>query len=59
MKTQSPLATFLKDDRGAVTVDWVILTAAIVGLSIAVMAIYVGPVQDAATGLVTELDAID
>ena len=27
---------FLKDESGAVTVDWVVLTAAIVGLGIAV-----------------------
>ena len=29
--------TFRKDEDGAVTVDWVVLTAAIVGLGIAVM----------------------
>ena len=29
--------TFLKDESGAVTVDWVVLTAAIVGLGIAVI----------------------
>ncbi|MFV2053278.1 Flp family type IVb pilin [Aliiroseovarius sp. YM-037] len=29
-------AKFLKDESGAVTVDWVILTAGIVGLAIAV-----------------------
>jgi len=29
--------TFLKDESGAVTVDWVVLTAAIVGLGIAVL----------------------
>jgi Flp pilus assembly pilin Flp len=28
---------FLKDETGAVTVDWVVLTAAIVGLGIAVL----------------------
>ncbi len=28
---------FLNDESGAVTVDWVVLTAAIVGLGIAVM----------------------
>lgn len=32
------LATrFAKDENGAVTVDWVVLTAAIVGLNIAVL----------------------
>ncbi len=29
---------FAKDESGAVTVDWVVLTAAIVGLGIAIMA---------------------
>ncbi|MES2914466.1 MAG: hypothetical protein V4753_05030 [Pseudomonadota bacterium] len=29
-------AAFLKDDTGAVTVDWVVLTAAIVGLGLLV-----------------------
>jgi len=31
------LATFLRNEDGAVTVDWVVLTSAIVGLAIAVM----------------------
>lgn len=31
------LIKFLKDEDGAVTVDWVVLTAAIVGLGIAVL----------------------
>ena len=31
------LKTFRADEDGAVTVDWVVLTAAIVGLGIAVM----------------------
>ncbi|SEN37039.1 hypothetical protein SAMN04488003_11445 [Loktanella fryxellensis] len=29
--------TFLRDDDGAVTVDWVVLTAAIVGLGLMVI----------------------
>jgi len=32
------IKNFLADDSGAVTVDWVVLTAAIVGLGIAVLA---------------------
>ena len=32
------LKTFRADEDGAVTVDWVVLTAAIVGLGIAVLA---------------------
>ena len=31
------LINFIKDEDGAVTVDWVVLTAAIVGLGIAVL----------------------
>ena len=31
------LNAFVKDEDGAVTVDWVVLTAAIVGLGIAVL----------------------
>ena len=31
------LKNFLTDESGAVTVDWVVLTAAIVGLGIAVL----------------------
>ncbi|MEM1234449.1 MAG: hypothetical protein AAGH70_10005 [Pseudomonadota bacterium] len=33
------ITTFLHDERGAITVDWVVLTAAIVGLGIAVVAV--------------------
>ncbi|MEN8935524.1 hypothetical protein [Planktotalea arctica] len=32
------LLTFTSDENGAVTVDWVVLTAAIVGLSVAAYA---------------------
>ena len=38
--------TFLADESGAVTVDWVVLTAAIVGLGIAVMASVSGGLED-------------
>ena len=38
MKLFKLTKTFAKDEDGAVTVDWVVLTAAIVGLGIAVLA---------------------
>lgn len=38
--------TFAADDGGAVTVDWVVLTAALVGLSIAVLMNVASGVQD-------------
>jgi Flp pilus assembly pilin Flp len=37
MKLFALLKNFRKDESGAVTVDWVVLTAAIVGLGIVVM----------------------
>ncbi|BAQ68940.1 hypothetical protein NHU_01785 [Rhodovulum sulfidophilum] len=37
MKLFDIVKTFAKSDSGAVTVDWVVLTAAIVGLGIAVL----------------------
>ena len=37
MKILSTLKSFANDEAGAVTVDWVVLTAAIVGLGIVVM----------------------
>ncbi len=38
MKLIKLAKTFARDEDGAVTVDWVVLTAAIVGLGIAVLA---------------------
>ena len=43
--------TFLKDEAGAVTVDWVVLTAAIVGLGIAVLASVRGGAVDLADAI--------
>jgi Flp pilus assembly pilin Flp len=40
------IKTFAKSESGAVTVDWVVLTAAIVGLGLAVMAVVSGGVED-------------
>lgn len=44
---------FNKDESGAVTVDWVVLTAAIVGLGIAIL----GTVRTGATSLATDIGA--
>ena len=48
----SCILKFTQEDDGAVTVDWVVLTAAIVGLGIAVIATVAG-------GIVDVTDAID
>lgn len=37
MRLPNPLTTFRGDETGAVTVDWVVLTAAIIGLGIAAL----------------------
>jgi Flp pilus assembly pilin Flp len=40
------MKTFTRDEDGAVTVDWVVLTAAIVGLGIAVLTTVGGATDD-------------
>ena len=50
---------FRKDEDGAVTVDWVVLTAAIVGLGIAILATVTDGVSDLASEIDTELSAGD
>lgn len=47
------VAKFIQDENGAVTVDWVVLTAAIVGLGIAV----IGSVSQGALDQSTSLGA--
>lgn len=48
--------TFLTDEDGAVTVDWVVLTGAIVGLGFAVIVTIAGGALDHSTGLGAHLD---
>ncbi len=47
MKLTNIFKNFAKDESGAVTVDWVVLTAAIVGLGIVVMSVVVPAVKNA------------
>lgn len=46
---------FVKDEDGAVTVDWVVLTAAIVGIGLVVLNIIRGGVYDAASDIYSSL----
>jgi Flp pilus assembly pilin Flp len=46
---------FRKDEDGAVTVDWVVLTAAIVGLAVAAFTTVQGGVNDLAGDIDTQL----
>lgn len=52
----SKLITFLSAERGAVTVDWVLLTAIIVGMGIMVISIIAGGAMDHSDGLGAVLD---
>ena len=49
------IKNFRKDEDGAVTVDWVVLTAAIVGLGIAAVSTVSSGIDTAAASLVTDL----
>lgn len=51
------LKNFKNDEDGAVTVDWVVLTAAIVGLGIAVLASVSGGTQSLAGKISSNLAA--
>jgi Flp pilus assembly pilin Flp len=51
------IKNFRKDEDGAVTVDWVVLTAAVVGLGIAAVTTVSNGIDAAATDLVTDLGA--
>ena len=53
MKLLNIFKSFKNDESGAVTVDWVVLTAAIVGLGIVVM----GTVGDGINGLGVDVAA--
>ncbi len=55
MKT---FTNFLNDESGAVTVDWVVLTAAIVGLGIAVLTTISSSVEDVANTIDTQLNSM-
>jgi len=51
------LNAFVKDEDGAVTVDWVVLTAAVVGIAIAVAATIETGLNSAASQISTGLAA--
>jgi len=59
MKFVNMIKTFSRDEDGAVTVDWVVLTAAIVGLGIAVLTSVSGGTTSLADKISTELEGMD
>ena len=48
--------SFANDEAGAVTVDWVVLTAAIVGLGMVVMTTVGGGIEGLGNKVVTDLN---
>lgn len=57
MKLFKLFKNFKKDEDGAVTVDWVVLTAAIVGLGIVVMNVVGGQLKSTATSLASNINS--
>lgn len=55
MRLKATTAHFLTSEGGAVTVDWVVLTAALVGLGLAVMAVVSGGTEDLSSDIDTQL----
>ena len=55
MKLFANIKNFAADESGAVTVDWVVLTAAIVGLGIAVVASVRGGTESMGNAIQTSL----
>ena len=55
MKLLNLFKTFKSDESGAVTVDWVVLTAAIVGLGMVVMTTVGGGIEGLGKKIVTDL----
>jgi Flp pilus assembly pilin Flp len=56
MKLLNIFKRFTKDEAGAVTVDWVVLTAAIVGLGLVVMQTITPGIEGAADVIAADLE---
>jgi hypothetical protein len=56
MKLPHLLNDFAKNESGAVTVDWVVLTAAIVGLGMLVISIIGPAIQETANVIMQDLE---
>lgn len=55
MKLMNVFKAFTKDESGAVTVDWVVLTAAIVGLGMVVMTTVGGGLENLSGSVASSL----
>ncbi|SDY82465.1 hypothetical protein SAMN05444004_103234 [Jannaschia faecimaris] len=54
-----PLRHFLASESGAVTVDWVVLTAALVGIGMSVLSVVSGGVESLASEIAQFLANIE
>jgi Flp pilus assembly pilin Flp len=54
--TMTKFSAFLNDETGAVTVDWVVLTAAIVGLGLVVFTFIQPAISQLANDIGTEIN---
>ncbi|EDQ03512.1 hypothetical protein DSM14862_03741 (plasmid) [Sulfitobacter indolifex] len=57
MKFSLNMKRFSRDEDGAVTVDWVVLTAAIVGLAVVAFGAIEGATSDMASDIASEITA--
>jgi Flp pilus assembly pilin Flp len=57
LKLRKLFTNFKSDESGAVTVDWVVLTAAIVGLGMVVMKVVGGGIEGMGSKIVTDLNS--
>ena len=55
MKLKNIINKFFNDESGAVTVDWVVLTAAIVGLGMVIMSSVGGGIETLGDSIVSDL----
>ncbi len=53
------IKNFTADESGAVTVDWVVLTAALVGLGLAVMGVVSGGLESLSGDIAGEMNNMD
>lgn len=58
MKLFDQMKNFAADESGAVTVDWVVLTASVVFLALVVIAILSPAVNNLSTKIATELNNV-
>jgi Flp pilus assembly pilin Flp len=57
MKISGMLERFRSDESGAVTVDWVVLTAGIVGLGLVVLGTTAGGITEASNNVAADIQS--